>query len=253
MNSLPTGWLPITIIAVAPFVGSFLGVLIKRLPMGEPIMFGRSRCAACGHPLGPRDLVPFLSWAILRARCRYCNTPLGHFYPAIELLALMVAIWAALTVSGWLLLATATFGWLLLTLAAIDWRHFLLPNSLTAFVAVAGLVTAMLINPMLLPHHLAGMTAGYLTLTAIASVYKWLRGREGLGPGDAKFLGALGAWVSWEGITGILLLASIFALAVMVGRRVLGHPMHAETKIPLGTFLAAAGWIVWLYGPVILR
>jgi len=110
-----------TIIA-APVVGSFLGVVIERLPAGRPFVGGRSECDACGHVLGPFDLIPFASWIMARGRCRYCRARLSAFYPLIELAALLVSVWAAAATGGWRFLASCALGWLLVVVAIIDWR-----------------------------------------------------------------------------------------------------------------------------------
>jgi hypothetical protein len=111
-----------TIIA-SPFVGSFLGVAIRRLPAGRPIALGRSECDVCRHSLGPLDLIPFFSWVGLRGRCRHCGATLPVFYPLIELAALIVAIWAATTASGLRDLLSCLVGWTLLAVGVTGWRE----------------------------------------------------------------------------------------------------------------------------------
>jgi leader peptidase (prepilin peptidase)/N-methyltransferase len=111
----------VTIIA-SPFIGSFLGVVIIRLPARRPIALGRSECDVCGQALGPLDLIPFLSWIGLRGRCRRCGAKLSVFYPLIELAALVVAVWAATTATGLRDLLTCIIGWTLLAVTAIAWR-----------------------------------------------------------------------------------------------------------------------------------
>ncbi|MFQ5567894.1 MAG: prepilin peptidase, partial [Paracoccaceae bacterium] len=118
------------LLVAAPFVGSFLGLLIERLPAGESVVLGRSRCGKCGAALGPRDLVPLLSWAASGGRCRHCRAALGWFHPGIEAAALGVALWSVLVVPGWLAWASAGLGWTLLALAVIDQRHMVLPDAL---------------------------------------------------------------------------------------------------------------------------
>lgn len=244
-------WLTIATLAIAPFIGSFLGVLVERLPRGEPVVFSRSRCNACGQRLTALDLIPIFSWLRLSGRCRHCRTPVGLFPPLIELLALGVAIWASASASGWVLVATACLGWTLLALAIIDWRHLLLPDVLTGFVVGSGLATIILMDSARLPHHLVGAGLGYLSLAILALTYRKFRSREGIGEGDAKLFGALGMWVSWQGLPGILLLASVMAFCLVAVRLVLGLSTASHTKLPFGTFLAAGGWLVWLYGPLV--
>ena len=100
--SVPSWTLPAWGLALlrAPFVGSFIGVLITRLPVGARVVLARSACTSCDHALGVRDLVPVLSWALLRGRCRHCGASIGLFYPGIELAAVLSAAWAALGLPG---------------------------------------------------------------------------------------------------------------------------------------------------------
>ena|SRR5215469_10584233 len=119
LSDATTAW--VAIIA-SPVVGSFLGVVIERLPARRPFLWGRSYCDACGHALGPLDLVPFASWIASRGRCRHCAARLSVFYPLIEFGAVLVAIWSALTTSGWRMLASCALGWALLVIAVIGYR-----------------------------------------------------------------------------------------------------------------------------------
>ncbi len=239
-------------IVAAPLVGSFLGVVIDRLPAGRPIALGRSRCDACGATLRARDLVPIASWLWRRGRCAYCDARLSTFYPIIELAALAVAISAALVVSGWLLVVSCMLGWTLLTLAVIDQRHFMLPDVLTLPLIPAGLAVAYLLDPALLASHVLGGVAGFLAFVAIAFAYRWWRGREGLGLGDAKLLAAAGAWLGWQALPGVVLIAAVSALALALAGAVRGDRLSAGTRIAFGSHLALAFWLVWLFGPVIV-
>ncbi|MGF1641915.1 MAG: prepilin peptidase [Rhodospirillales bacterium] len=239
-------WLPV---AAAPFVGSFLGVLIVRLPAGEPVIADRSRCPHCRHVLGPLDLVPLASWAARGGRCRHCAQPIGVFYPAIEGAAVAVALWAAAVVPGWPLWASCVLGWALLALAVIDQRHRVLPDALTLPLLAAGLAVAWLLDPGAAIDHAVGAATGFGVLIALARIYRRLRGRDGLGGGDAKLLAAAGAWVSWTGLAGVVLVASATALAVVLARTLLGRPVPGDEQIPFGPYLALATWLVWLYGP----
>lgn len=242
-------WLPLI---MAPFIGSFLGVLITRLPAGEAVVVGRSRCSWCGHVLGVSDLVPLLSWFATRRRCRYCGSPIGWFYPSIELAAIVVPAWAATEVGGWLLWVSCAFGWVLLTLAVIDARHLLLPDVLTLPLLVAGLSVAAWIDGAALHEHAIGAVAGFAVFWLIARGYRLVRGREGLGMGDAKFLAAAGAWVSWQGLPSVVFIGAASALALTLIRIALGATSAAAQKIPFGTYLCLGTWLVWLYGPVIV-
>jgi len=244
--------LPIVMCVLAPFVGSFLGLLAVRLPGRRDVISGRSRCDRCGATLRARDIVPFASWLLLRGRCRYCGEPIGMFAPFMEISALALAAWAALATTGCVLIATCLFGWILLTLAATDWRAFLLPDALTLPLAVLGFLAALAFDRDGLLDHLIGGAAGFIVLAAIAFAYRRLRGRDGLGLGDAKLLGAVGMWVAWQGLLTVVLYAAIAALAVILARALLGQAPSATMRIPFGAYLAAGAWLVWLYGPLSL-
>jgi leader peptidase (prepilin peptidase) / N-methyltransferase len=244
-------WLPLLIIA--PFIGSFLGTLIVRLPESRPVLVARSRCDRCGAALGPLELVPLASWLVLRGRCRHCGAAIGSFPVAIELAALGVVAWAATVTTGPVLVASCVLGWLLLTLALIDWRHFLLPDPLNAVLALGGLIAAWFFDRAALADHLIALAAGFAVFAALGFAYRRWRGRDGLGLGDAKLLGALGAWVSWQGLPSVVLFGAVSGLVVAFAAAFAGRHLSATTRIPFGAFLALGGWIVWLYGPLIVN
>jgi leader peptidase (prepilin peptidase)/N-methyltransferase len=241
------------VVAAAPFVGSFLGTLVLRLPERRPILLGRSTCAHCGHAVAALELIPLLSWLAQRGRCRHCGASLGAFYPAIELGAIAVALWAAMATAGFDLWASAALGWTLLALALIDARTFLLPDALTLPLLAAGLAVAALEDRAALLDHAIGAAAGFFVLAGIALVYRRWRRRDGMGLGDAKLLAALGAWVSWTGLPSVLLLAAASALAFALARAWFrGQRLAATDRLPFGPALCFAGWLVWLYGPLTL-
>lgn len=241
-------------ILAAPFIGSFLGTLILRLPEGRPVFLDRSRCEACGHTLGAADLVPLFSWLVLKGRCGHCGARLGTFYPLIELAALGVAAWAILAVPAALVWPTAALGWILLALAVIDAQHFILPDVLTLPLIPAGLAVAWWLAPDQLLHHAIGAAVGFLGFAGLAWAYEKLRGREGLGLGDAKLLAAAGAWVSWTGLGSVLLWAAPIALVVSLAAGVihgtLSDKLAGRSALPFGPFLALGFWLTWLYGPI---
>ncbi len=234
---------------VAPFIGSFLGLVIRRLPEGVPIAWSRSRCRWCETRLGPRDLVPILSWLIAKGRCRHCGHRLGWFYPWVELAAVAVALTAVAVDGGegaWL---DCILGWWLLTLGWIDARYWLLPDLLTLPLILAGLAAAAIFDPEQLTGRALGAALGYLVLLMIAALYQALRGREGLGRGDAKLLAASGAWVGAAALPQVILLAALSALAAAGCLRLGGVRLGAHSPMPFGPFLALATWLVWLFGP----
>jgi leader peptidase (prepilin peptidase) / N-methyltransferase len=237
---------------VAPFIGSFLGVLIHRLPRHLPVVLARSGCDACGTRLEPLDLVPLVSYALQRGRCRYCQDPIGWFHPIIELAALCVAIWAVLACDTpqemWI---ACLLGWMLLALGWIDVEWFLLPDVLTLPLLVVGLGVTILTVPDDMFWHALGAVSGYLGLRGIALLYRAVRGREGLGAGDAKLMAAAGSWLGLGALPLVLLLAALAGLAFAGIATATGRMMQATTALPFGTFLAASIWLVWLYGPML--
>jgi leader peptidase (prepilin peptidase)/N-methyltransferase len=236
---------------VAPFVGSFLGVVVERLPAGRPIGLARSKCDRCGEVLGVRDLVPIVSWLARRGRCRCGEIRLDPFYPGIELAAFAVALSAALVLSGWLLWASLALGWTLLALATIDLRHLMLPDVLTLPLVPAGLAVAWLVDPARLGDHAIGVADGLVGFALIAWLYRRLRGREGLGLGDAKLLGAGVAWLGWQALPSVVALGAAIALALALAGAAAGGKLSATTRIAFGPYLALAIWVVWLYGPLV--
>src|SRR5215472_5904304 len=243
------GW---SALAAAPFIGSFLGVLVRRLPEGRPLAWERSRCEHCGTALAARDLVPLVSWLAARGRCRFCGQPLGWFYPGIELAAFAVALVALAADGGegtWL---DCVLGWWLLALGWIDLRRWLLPDVLTLPLVVAELLAAAIIDPEQLTDRSLGAALGYLGFRLIASVYRALRGREGLGQGDAKLLAASGAWVGASALPQVILVAAVSALLAAACLRLAGMRLAAHSALPFGPFLALATWLIWVFGPFLM-
>jgi leader peptidase (prepilin peptidase)/N-methyltransferase len=198
-------------IIVSPFIGSFLGVLIRRLPAGQPVMLDRSRCEACGHVLGLRDLLPVGSYLVLRGRCRFCGTRIAP-------------------------------------LAWIDWRHLILPDALTLPLVLLGLGAILWIQPEALANHAAAAALAYLLFRLIAWTYRRLRGRDGLGDGDAKLMAAAGAWVGVTALSSVLLGGALLTLlAAVIGAMRRGERLRATARLPLGPGLCAALWLVWLW------
>lgn len=241
----------VAMVTAAPFIGSFLGVLALRLPERRPVALSRSACDHCGHVLAAADLIPVASWLFLRGRCRYCHARIGGFVLAIEGAALAVALWAAFQTAGWVIAISCVFGWTLLLLAVIDWRVQLLPDLITLPLLVTGLAAAAILDRDHMTDHLIGALAGFAVFALAALIYRLLRGREGLGLGDAKLLAGIGAWVSWMGLPTVVLWGSILGLAFALARAVTGRGLSLSDRLPFGTFLAAGGWLVWLYGPLI--
>jgi leader peptidase (prepilin peptidase)/N-methyltransferase len=230
-------------LVAAPFLGSFVGVLIARVPAGRGVVAGRSCCEACGHALGPTDLVPLVSFAVLRGRCRWCATPIPRQTLWVELAALAVAASAvAAGERGALLWAGCALGWTLLTLGWIDALSQRLPDVLTLPLVLAGLAEAYVLEPEALTGRALGAACGYAGFRLLALLYRWRRGQEGLGKGDAKLLAASGAWVGGWLLPDVLLVGAVTALvfALRHGR------VDRAARIPFGPFLAMGTWLLWL-------
>lgn len=233
----------------APLAGSFLGVLIVRLPAGRPVGFVRSACDRCGTVLGGRDLVPLASFAVLRGRCRHCDGPIGALHPLVELASVAVALVALMVEADPLRLwLTCGLGWALLALAWIDWRSMLLPDVLTLPLLLAGLGATFLLAPDALTDHAAAAALAYLGLQGLAVGYRRLRRRDGLGAGDAKLLAAAGAWLGVAALPWVLVAAACGGLLAALGWTLAGRRIDAATALPFGPWLAAATWLVWLFG-----
>ncbi len=235
---------------LAPFVGSFLGVLIRRLPAGRSVVLGRSVCESCGGTLGVGALIPIVSFLSQGGRCRHCGAPIAPMHLAVELAALGIAGWAAWVVPNattvWI---GCALGWTLLALGWIDWRHMMLPDVLTLPLVLMGLAATWILAPDLLVDHAAAAVAGYLAFRALEIGYRRFRGRDGLGQGDAKLLAAAGAWVGLAGLPFVILGGAVTGLCVALWMHLRGERVGAATALPFGTCLAFALWMVWLYGP----
>ncbi|MCK6449767.1 MAG: prepilin peptidase [Alphaproteobacteria bacterium] len=251
------------LLLAAPFVGSFVATLVYRLPRGRPVVWSRSACPACGTTLGPVDLVPVLGWLWRRGRCRACDAAISASYPLTELACLALALWAWAAAAWWPALpiwsvwAVAVLGWTLLALALIDARHFLLPDSVTLPLAAGGPALAalgLLPGGVTLADSALGLVLGFAVLWAAGEAYRRLRGRAGLGLGDAKLLAAAGAWTGWAGLPGVVLIAAlsglVSALLIAAIRR---RRLRGATPVPFGVHLALGTWLVVLYGPLELR
>jgi leader peptidase (prepilin peptidase)/N-methyltransferase len=236
----------------APFVGSFLGVVVTRHDRPGALLVGRSACDSCGTRLGFADLVPVLSWLCSRGKCRHCRASISLFYPAMELAALAIALWSGLLFSGALLWASCFLGWALLALAATDLRYFILPDFVTWPLMAAGLLVHLFLDPDAISGYLIGAATGYAFVRLLRFAYRRWRGREGMGLGDAKLLAAAGAWISWQGLPSVLLIASLSGLTVVLLRSWWTRKLDPGQAVAFGVFLAAGLWIVWLYGPLTL-
>jgi leader peptidase (prepilin peptidase) / N-methyltransferase len=252
------------------FVGSFLNVLIHRLPKmmeaewhaqaaelrGETLPTSpplnlatpRSRCPHCAHPISALQNIPLLSYLLLRGRCAHCKAPIGLRYPLVETASAVLSALAAWYFHQGLALAGAlVFVWIMLALTFIDLDTQLLPDSLTLPLLWLGLLLNLHDTYTPLASAVIGAMAGYLALWSVYWAFKLLTGKEGMGFGDFKLLAAIGAWVGWTMLPMVLLISSLVGaltgIAMMVFK---GH--QRNTPIPFGPYLAAAGLIAFFWG-----
>jgi len=251
-------------------VGSFLNVVIHRVPLmmlretanfvagerGEALPHAdrynlwlpASACPHCAVPLALHHKIPVLSWLLLRGRCAFCANPISARYPLVELLtAMLFALlgWRfGLGLHGVALMVCASF---LIALAVIDARTMLLPDDLTLPLMWLGLLVNVVHRLVPLQDAVLGAMAGYGVLWLIYWIFKLATGKEGLGYGDFKLMAALGAWLGWQALPLVLLLAS--ALGAVLGLALMGFGRHQRGQaIAFGPCLATAGMLTLLMG-----
>jgi leader peptidase (prepilin peptidase)/N-methyltransferase len=240
-------WLPPLLLA--PFVGSFLGVLIRDLPARRMTAIRRSACETCGHRLGLAELFPIVSFLLQRGRCRHCGERIAGRHLAVELGAVGVAVWAASVLGDAATLwAGCLLGWILLALGWIDWEHMRLPDSLTLPLLLVGLAATWALEPDALTDHAIAAVAGYAAFRLLEFGYRALRGRDGLGQGDAKLAAAAGGWAGLAALPIIVFGAALMGLCIALAAQLRGQRVGPATALPFGPALALALWVVWLYG-----
>jgi len=221
-------------------VGSFLNVCIHRIPRGRSIVFPGSRCPACGAPIRARDNVPVLSWVLLAGKCRDCRAPIAARYPAIELANAILWTFAARNAASVAdFAAAAVFFSACLALIFIDFDFQILPDAITLPLAAAGVAFSLFSGRLSWRSSVLGLAAGAGVLWAVAFTYEKLTRREGMGLGDVKMLGAIGAFTGPAGVLFTVLFASLAGSVVGVALMFRGGDW--KTRLPFGVFLGIAG------------
>ena len=248
LDALPVGAGVLFAGLIGLILGSFIATLVLRWPVGRSVR-GRSQCDGCGRQLGALDLVPLLSALASRGRCRRCDRPIDPFHWRVELGAGLIGVTALALMpgtAGWL---WALFGWMLLPLALLDARHFWLPDGLNALLGVTGLALAgPMLATSLLDRWVGAVICG-LTLAALAALYRKIRLKDGMGGGDPKLVAAVGAWLGWQALPLMLLLASLGGILWALVAKEKGDRPLAERPVPFGLFACAAAWAavpLWL-------
>jgi len=213
----------------------------------------RSRCPHCSHLIGAAENIPLLSFVLQSGRCAHCQAGISWQYPLVEAVSGVLAGLVAWKFGfGWPVLAALLFTWTLLAAGVIDLKHQLLPDDLTLPLLWLGLAVAIWGPFTDLPSSVIGAMAGYLSLWTVYQAFRLLTGKEGMGHGDFKLLAALGAWTGWQSLVTIVLLSSLVGAVVGVAL-ILFRGRDRGVPMPFGPFLAAAGWIVLLWGEAINR
>ncbi len=215
----------------------------------------RSACPACKAPIRAWQNIPIVSWLVLRGRCAACGARISARYPLVEALTGVLSAAVAWKLGfGWPAAAALVLTWFLVALAFIDADHQLLPDNLTLPLLWLGLLLSLwgpqpggAPVPVDLRSSLIGAAAGYLSLWCVFHVFRLLTGKEGMGYGDFKLLAALGAWLGWQMLLPVILAAA--AVGAATGIVILAVKRKDRgTPLPFGPYLAAAGWIMLLFG-----
>lgn len=271
---------PLVCLAIGLMVGSFLNVVIHRLPKmmerawkeecaelaaGEPhsshgvakptynLFVPRSSCPACGHGIAALENIPVLSWAVLRGRCSACKARISPRYPVVEMLGGIAAAWSAVRFG----FTPAAFGamvflWCIIAAIFIDFDTQLLPDTITMPLLWLGLLlnTGGVFTD--LRSAVIGAAAGYLVLWGVYWLFKLVTGKEGMGYGDFKLLAAIGAWCGWQVLPLTIVLSSFIGAAV--GIALIVFVRHGRNvPIPFGPYLGAAGIVALFWGPPLTR
>jgi leader peptidase (prepilin peptidase) / N-methyltransferase len=291
-GTFPIAWI-VLIFVVGLLVGSFLNVVIHRVPImlerewrsqaeqllseqpaGDgtsslPSALGpqpsasspkynlvvpRSACPKCGAMITAMQNIPVISWLFLRGKCANCANPISVRYPIVELItAVLSALVAWKFGVHWYTAAALFFTWMLIAMSGIDFDTTLLPDNMTLPLLWVGLLLSVIGTdsalglPVDMQSSIIGAVAGYLSLWGVYHLFKLITGKEGMGYGDFKLLGALGAWLGWQSLPLIILL-SAFVGAIVGITLIVVRGRDRNIPIPFGPYLAAAGWIALMWG-----
>ena len=268
--------------AFALLIGSFLNVVIYRLPLmmqrdwreqcdellKEPaadlpdgkfnLVVPRSRCPSCGATIKAWQNIPVMSYLLLGAQCSNCQKSISVRYPLVETLtAILAAICAWHFGFGWEALMAIGLSCALVAISLIDADHQIIPDSIAIPLLWVGLIMS-LFHPLagtdtlfIAPQDaVVGAVAGYLSLWSVYQLFKLITGKEGMGYGDFKLLAALGAWLGWQALPTIILMSAVVGAIIGIVL-IIFRGRDRQIPIPFGPYLAAAGWITMLWGETI--
>jgi len=260
-----------TLFVLGSVVGSFLNVVIYRLPVMMQrewrhdclefldqanetelekfnLSVPRSRCGSCGHKITFLENIPIISYLVLGGKCSSCGESISAQYPLVEAFTGIVSV-----IIGWHFgvsletLAALFLTWCLIAASGIDIGHKLLPDSITLPLLWLGILLSLFDVFVSLEDSVIGAMAGYLSLWTVFILFKLVTGKEGMGHGDFKLLAMLGAWLGWKPLFVVILTSSVVGATIGISM-ILLNKTERGTQIPFGPYLAAAGWITLLWG-----
>lgn len=258
-------------------IGSFLNVVIYRLPImiernwrqecAELLQIDqlktnkifnlslpRSHCPHCQHQITILENIPLISYIWQRGKCTHCQNKINFSYPLVETISAILAMITAwhFELLNWTLLAALALTWALIAASAIDIKHQILPDNITIPFLWLGLYCNLFGLYTNIESSVIGAIIGYLSLWSIYWIYKLITGKEGIGYGDFKLLAMLGAWLGWQMLLPIILIASIVA-ATIGSILIFYYGKDKNIPIAFGPYLASAGWISLLWGDIIIK
>jgi leader peptidase (prepilin peptidase)/N-methyltransferase len=262
----------ITVAVLSLIIGSFLNVVIYRLPrmienewslecrdyLGlkpgysdtKPLNLyvPFSHCPACKKTLKPWHNIPVISFLVLRGKCAYCHARISMRYPFVELLCCVASVYVAWRFGvSWQTAGALLFTWALIALTFIDLDYHLLPDQLTFFLLGLGLFLSLFGIFATPQSAIIGMLGGYIFFALTQWLFKLATGKVGMGEGDFKFLAALGAFLGWQLLPIIILLASISGVIIGVSYMIIKHE-YKSVPLPFGPYLSVAGWVSLMWG-----
>ena len=265
-----------TLFVFGSLIGSFLNVVIYRLPvmmqrewrndclefLEQPgivhkerfnLSVPRSRCGQCGHQISALENIPIISYLVLGGKCASCKTVISPQYPLVELFTAIVSV-----TIGWHFgvslqaMAALLLSWCLIAASGIDIGHKLLPDSITLPLLWLGILLSLFDVFVSLQDSIVGVMLGYMSLWTVYILFKLFTGKEGMGYGDFKLLAMLGAWLGWQPLFVVILTSSLVGAIVGISM-ILLKKTERDTQIPFGPYLAAAGWMTLLWGDELMH
>jgi len=243
----------IYIALVGLMVGSYLNVLIHRMPTGKSTVLPRSSCTYCGGKIRAIDNIPVISFLRLGRKCRLCGAPISWRYPLVEIFTSVLFLLCLLRFGpSPQALVAVIFCSLLVVLAGIDFDHFLLLDKITLSGIVVGLALQPFQPAVTFLDAVLGVLVGAGLLILLINFWYWLRGEEGMGLGDVNMLAMIGAFLGWQGVLTTLVLAAV--IGAIVGLLLMAFAsLEWRSKLPFGVFLAIGGLLSLFLGPELIE